>query len=100
VAISLETGQGLESIFITRRGTEFGAFLNRCPHARWPLDTFDGRFLFALDGSVICAAHGAMFDPISGHCLSGPGQGGGLCKVPLRQDVNALIIGELERDKL
>jgi nitrite reductase/ring-hydroxylating ferredoxin subunit len=57
------------------------AFLNRCPHARWPLDTFDGRFLFSQDGALVCAAHGAAFDPASGACLGGPGTGAGLTPV-------------------
>jgi nitrite reductase/ring-hydroxylating ferredoxin subunit len=54
---------------------------NLCPHARWPLDTFDGRFLFAADGSLICAAHGALFDPATGACRGGPGRGEALAAV-------------------
>lgn len=61
------------------------AFLNRCPHARWPLDTFDGRILRDPGGALICAAHGAVFDAGDGACLGGPGTGTGLTPVALRE---------------
>lgn len=61
------------------------AFLNRCPHARWPLDTFDGRILRTDAGALVCAAHGAVFDARDGACLGGPGTGAGLTPVALRE---------------
>lgn len=68
------------------------AWLNRCPHARWPLDTFDGRFLFTPDGALICAAHGALFDPGSGQCRGGPGRGEPLTAIALDLSDPAQII--------
>lgn len=68
------------------------AWLNRCPHARWPLDTFNGRFLFTDDGALICAAHGALFDTASGRCLGGPGRGEPLTAVALDLSEPAVIV--------
>jgi nitrite reductase/ring-hydroxylating ferredoxin subunit len=93
VSLDLSFQAGRQSVIVTRRGNKVAAFLNRCPHARWPLDTFDGRFLFTPEGALICAAHNAVFDPLSGACLGGPGQGEGLTPVPLSYDGTDVIIG-------
>jgi nitrite reductase/ring-hydroxylating ferredoxin subunit len=66
---------GVTRAILVREQGVLRAFLNRCPHARWPLDTFDGRFLRSPDGALICAAHGALFDAVTGRCLGGPGRG-------------------------
>jgi nitrite reductase/ring-hydroxylating ferredoxin subunit len=93
IRLDLAFQSGRESVIVTRRGDAVGAFINRCPHARWPLDTFDGRFLFTPDGALICAAHSAVFDPISGACLGGPGQGQALTAVEVIHDGDAVILG-------
>ena len=82
-----------EEVIVMRRDAGFVAYVNRCPHARWPLDTFDGRFLFSPDGDLVCAAHGAVFDPDSGACRGGPGQGLGLTAVPVAVAGTKLVLG-------
>ncbi len=85
-AVDLPASWGLGTtgaILTCDEGGQPRAWLNRCPHARWPLDTFDGRFLFTQDGALICAAHGALFDPGSGRCLGGPGRGEPLTAIAL-----------------
>ena len=48
------------------------AFLNRCTHRGVELDWEPGAF-FSRDGSaLLCATHGARYDPASGACLGGP----------------------------
>jgi nitrite reductase/ring-hydroxylating ferredoxin subunit len=93
VDVAFKSGQ--KSVVVTRQGDVLAAFLNTCPHARWPLDTFDGRFLFTQDGALICAAHSAVFHPLSGACLGGPSIGTGLTPVPLRQNGEDWIIHDL-----
>jgi nitrite reductase/ring-hydroxylating ferredoxin subunit len=85
VALNLAFKAGRESVIVLRRGGALRAFINRCPHARWPMDTFDGRFLFTPEGDLMCAAHSAIFDPMTGTCLGGPGTGVGLTAVTLVQ---------------
>ena len=53
IGLDLTFQAGRDSVIVTRRGNKVAAFLNRCPHARWPLDTFDGRFLFTPEGALI-----------------------------------------------
>jgi nitrite reductase/ring-hydroxylating ferredoxin subunit len=40
------------------------------------LDFQPNRFFDDSKTRLICATHGAMFDPASGRCLGGPGRGG------------------------
>jgi nitrite reductase/ring-hydroxylating ferredoxin subunit len=93
ISLDLSFQTGPQSVIVTRRGDAVAAFLNRCPHARWPLDTFDGRFLFTPEGALICAAHSAVFDPMTGACLGGPGQGQALTKVNVAREDDDVVIG-------
>jgi len=60
------------------------AFRNVCPHVGTPLDMMPGR-VFTHDGQqLICATHGALFDPGTGACVYGPCKGKALEAVPIR----------------
>ena len=70
--VDLEDGRSLIAV---RRGSKPVLFLNRCPHRGTELDWTPG-VLLAVDGYHIqCATHGALFDPESGNCISGPCMG-------------------------
>lgn len=94
IALDLAFKEGRQSVIVMRRGAALSAFINRCPHARWPLDTFDGRFLFTPEGDLMCAAHGALFDAVSGKCLGGPGTGAGLTPLMVKDSENGFEISE------
>jgi nitrite reductase/ring-hydroxylating ferredoxin subunit len=81
ISLDLSFKSGRQSVIVTRKGRLVSAFVNKCPHARWPLERFDGEFLFTPDGDLMCAAHGAVFDAITGTCLAGPGTGAGLTRL-------------------
>ena len=51
------------------------AYLNRCTHLPVELDWNPGDFFDADRQTLICAMHGAEYDPVTGHCLGGPGRG-------------------------
>ena len=57
------------------------AYLNRCAHLPAELDWQPGRFLDADGRLIVCAMHGALYEPEDGRCIAGPGAGGRL--VPL-----------------
>src|SRR5690606_5816760 len=60
------------------------AFRNSCPHVGAPLDWMPRR-VFTPDGQqLICATHGALFDPATGACLYGPCKGQSLEAVPMQ----------------
>jgi nitrite reductase/ring-hydroxylating ferredoxin subunit len=72
-----------EPAFAVRfRGRPY-AYLNRCAHVPVELDWQPGEF-FDLSGLyLICATHGALYAPESGHCLGGRCNGKGLVAVSL-----------------
>lgn len=80
-------------ILIAREQRVF-AYLNRCPHANWPLDSIDGNFIFDLNDDLVCAGHGAIFDVTNGHCLGGPGRGSPLRAFPFKIEGEEIILGD------
>jgi nitrite reductase/ring-hydroxylating ferredoxin subunit len=62
--------------FAIRHEGQARAYLNRCSHVAMELDFQPNRFFDESGQYLICATHGAMFDPSTGHCKGGPGRGG------------------------
>jgi len=53
-------------------------YLNRCVHVPTEMDWQEGEFLDGERRWIVCALHGAHYDPASGQCIAGPGCGGRL----------------------
>tara|TARA_R110002096_G_scaffold168117_12_gene338628 strand:- start:745 stop:1077 length:333 start_codon:yes stop_codon:yes gene_type:complete len=53
-------------IILARKGEEVRAYLNVCPHAGRPMNLPDGRVIAHAECYLICPAHGAIFDILSG----------------------------------
>ena len=68
-------------MFVIRRGQKIFAYVNACPHALTPLDTFPDRFLTLDATRIICSTHGALFRIDDGYCVSGPCAGQDLTSV-------------------
>lgn len=64
-----------EKGFVVRYEGIARAFVNRCPHQGTELDWQPGEFFEEAGLYLICATHGALFDPHSGRCIAGPCQG-------------------------
>ena len=60
-------------------------YLNQCPHAGGPLD-LEGQVLESSGRFLMCARHGAIFEPDTGKCVGGPCRGARLTPVALRED--------------
>ena len=85
-AQSVVLGDGAErlDIVVSRVAGLLAAYVNECPHAFTPLETFDGRFLDREDASVlVCSTHGARFRQGDGACIAGPCAGKRLIPVPV-----------------
>ncbi|MFU8831510.1 MAG: Rieske (2Fe-2S) protein [Wenzhouxiangella sp.] len=65
----------------TRQQGSVRAWLNICPHQGRPLNWAPNRFLVDSQGQLVCAAHGAVFEPDQGICVSGPCLKAGLTPV-------------------
>ncbi len=83
---TLRRGQrDLEALLVNYDGSHF-AYMNRCPHTGITLDWVNNQF-FSSDGRyLMCATHGAVFEPPSGECIWGPCFGLSLQSVPLEID--------------
>jgi len=77
-----EASEGLPLI-VWRHGESVKAFINKCPHLGLPLETFPDKFLSKDGSTLICSAHGALFNA-DGACTSGPCQGDALTPVDVR----------------
>lgn len=71
--------------FVVRFKDELYAFENRCPHRGVELDWEPGEFFDETQRYLICSTHGALFEPHSGKCVSGPCIGESLKAVGLPQ---------------
>lgn len=80
--------QGGEPVWLiaTRAEGSPRAWLNVCPHQGRPLNFAPDRFLTDPEQRLVCAHHGAVFEPGAGVCVSGPCQRASLTAVPLREE--------------
>jgi len=73
----LEWGE-VAPAFAVRYDNVAVAYLNRCAHVPAELDWQPGKFFDMDKRFIICAVHGALYDPPNGQCVSGPCPGGRL----------------------
>ncbi len=48
------------------------AYVNRCAHVQTEMDWQPGEFLDAEKRYIVCAIHGATYEPSNGRCAGGP----------------------------
>lgn len=82
-------GQPLEAMLINYQG-DLIAYVNRCRHIGISLDWVDNQFFTEDLRYLVCANHGATYEPRTGECIWGPCVGEALQTVPL----------EIEGDKI
>lgn len=83
VRFEIDSAAGPLSAFVVRFDGRPRAFVNQCAHVPVELDWLEGAF-FDCDGRyLICATHGATYDPVSGVCVAGPCRGARLRPVPV-----------------
>jgi nitrite reductase/ring-hydroxylating ferredoxin subunit len=72
-------------LVMTRHQGTPRAWLNVCPHAGRALNWAPDRFLTDDHGRLVCAAHGAVFEPHGGVCVAGPCLGAPLTDVAVAE---------------
>lgn len=82
-AVGFEVRLRDESVpaFALRFDGQAVAYLNRCAHIPVEMDWRPGQFLDDSGDWIICAMHGAMYDPRDGSCVGGPCGGRGLTRI-------------------
>jgi nitrite reductase/ring-hydroxylating ferredoxin subunit len=84
VRFNLTTGGVEQAAFVLRHQGRAVAYVNSCAHTGLELDWVPGRFLDADRRWLICAAHGALYEPATGACAGGACAGrGALIPVPV-----------------
>jgi len=70
--------------FVVRRGGSVFGYIDRCPHAGWPLAMTPDRYLTREGDLILCAGHAALFRMEDGLCIGGPCGGRRLTPWPVR----------------
>jgi nitrite reductase/ring-hydroxylating ferredoxin subunit len=79
----LRRGQrDIEALLVNFEGRHF-AYINRCPHTGITLDWVNNQFFSSDNRYIMCATHGAVFEPPTGECVWGPCFGLSLQNVPV-----------------
>ena len=78
-------GESAPAFAIRYQGTVY-AYVNRCAHVKLELDFMPGHFFDNSGKFLICATHGALYDPASGECIGGPCNGAGLDELEIVEE--------------
>lgn len=89
-------GQTIPAFVVRHQGRAY-AYLNRCGHVPVEIDWQQGKFFDHSGLYLICATHGALYEPDSGRCLAGRCAGKGLKSLAVTEHDGGIYISE-ERD--
>lgn len=78
--------------FVLNHAGRLYVYANRCPHVPYSLDFGDGQLMSLDRRAIMCSAHGARFDPVSGRCFAGPPVGRSLSPLPFERDGDAIVV--------
>ena len=92
VRFALGEAQGAAGGFAVRHGGIVRAFVNRCPHMGTELDWQPGEFFEATGLYLVCATHGALFQPATGLCVAGPCRGASLETLRTREENGRVLL--------
>ena len=79
--VILHVGGARYSVAVIKDGAQVRAYMNSCPHNRAPLNWQADKFFDLSRQYLLCANHGALFDPATGRCMHGPAKGKGLTPI-------------------
>lgn len=88
----LECGGKRVNGFVVNHDGAYHAYMNRCPHVGTPLDLWENEFLSEDARQIVCATHGAVFEPATGRCTMGPCAGDALTALPLRREGEDIVV--------
>ena len=90
VRFTVSTVEGEQPAFAVRYGGTVYAYINRCAHVPMEMDWVENRFFDEEGRWILCATHGALYEPASGECVAGPPCGRSLHRLSLRVEANAV----------
>ena len=79
----LQIGEAFFHGFVVSTAGQIVGYVDRCPHAGFPLAVELDRYLTPDGSQILCGWHGAIFEPLTGLCTGGPCAGGRLTPWPV-----------------
>ena len=92
-------GRTVEGFLLNYEGQLF-AYLNRCCHISLSMDWVDNQFFTEDKRYLICANHGATYEPTTGECVWGPCFGASLQALSLQVNRGKIVAFCPEEDGL
>lgn len=80
-----------DEYFVVMRDGKLACFSNTCSHAGLPLNWAPDRFLDRSGELIVCPAHGATYDSLTGACRGGPCRGISLTSWPVEVRDGAIM---------
>jgi nitrite reductase/ring-hydroxylating ferredoxin subunit len=80
---ALHRGEQVTLFFVRYQGQVRG-YVNRCAHVGVELD-WENSFFTRAGDLIMCARHGATYEPDTGLCVGGPCKGGRLTPVEVKE---------------
>lgn len=78
--------------FVIRYHGKAHAYVNQCAHVPVELDWNQGEFFTLGKDYLICATHGAHYQPDTGYCIMGPCKGKSLQSLPVTEQNQQITI--------
>ena len=94
VRFKVHAGGEVLPAFVVRHRDGVAAFINRCGHRDLELDWSPGEFFDLESRWLICATHGAHYDPTTGACQSGPCNGVGLTVLAIIEEAGGIYLAD------
>lgn len=94
IRFEVHRGGEVMPAFVIRFHGVARAYINECQHQATELDWNPGEFFDADRLYLICATHGACYEPASGLCVDGPCTGACLAAVAVRERDGAIYCAE------
>ena len=83
-----------QAAFVLRYAGQPHAYVNQCAHVAVELDWNPGKFFDDSGLYLICATHGATYEPTSGLCVAGPCAGRKLHKLTVAERDGNIYLDE------
>jgi nitrite reductase/ring-hydroxylating ferredoxin subunit len=88
----LTCGDRAHEGFALNHDGRYYAYLNLCAHVGTPLDLWPNDFMSEDGREIVCATHGALYEPESGLCTAGPCAGDHLTPLPVRVEGQTVVV--------
>jgi nitrite reductase/ring-hydroxylating ferredoxin subunit len=95
---SVSRGDRTLPAFAIRYGGLVYAYLNQCAHVPVELDWVEGEFFEGTGLYLVCATHGATYEPDTGHCVMGPCKGRRLTALEVTERDGGIFLMDGDQD--